>query len=274
MAKAERDFNTRNFLKYVLLFGGVAALMILTRPAKEPVKAGNTIPLYDLIITSRDAAGSIILNGISIGDHKAGEKPGKTRIALTPWLQNGDNKLIISTRQPSTKRSPFVLAELAITPLGGELQKNKLFELNAASTKTLTIKVSNMPAWQWQKGEATFHDTDELRSAVKRLHAAFAAKDKKKIRRTESPLFKDMEKMTGRQGLERRVFRNEIIEKGNLEPLPEIIIVPFDNGRIMRVTSPTREAPIRVFMDYGNGGKAIFTGQFWSRIDGEWFVVR
>jgi hypothetical protein len=42
----------------------------------------------------------------------------------------------------------------------------------------------------------------------------------------------------------------------------------------MRATGADGEAPIRVYFNYGNGGKAILTGKYWSKINGEWQVVR
>ena len=106
------------------------------------------------------------------------------------------------------------------------------------------------------------------------MHAAFVAKDLAAIGKVEAPLFHDMELLTGREGLERRVYRQEIIKKGTVEPLRPLIIVPFDNGRIMRVTQRDGEAPIRVYYKYGNGGKVILTGQFLSKINGTWHAVR
>lgn len=274
MAKLQKDFNTGNFLKYVLLFGGIAALMLFTKPKESEEDKNHPFPLYDLELKASHAAGSIILNGISIARHKAGAEQRESSIALTPWLQNGQNTLSITTRKPSEAKAPDLIAAIRITPVKGAVVVRPLVHLKAAEAKTIRFEAKGLPVWAWQQGAATFHDTEEIKAAVKTLHDAFTARDKAAIRAIEAPMFRDMEKLTTREGLERRVYRNEIIDKGKLEPLPRLIIVPFDNGRVMRVTGPDGEAPIRLYYRYGNGGKVILTGRFWSKINGKWQVVR
>ncbi len=274
MANKHKEFNTGNFIKYVLLFGGVAGLMLLTKPKDDNGETNNPFPLYELHLSSKNAAGSIILNGISIGHHKSGERQETSKISLTPWLLNGENTLSITTSNPALKAAPDLKVELETIPKTGKAEHKTLFHLKAASAKTVKITAKGLPVWQWLKGAATFHDSEELKAAVANLHKAYGLKETKTIRKIEAPLFQDMDKLTGRPGLERRVYRNEIIEKGTLEALPPVTIVPFDNGRIMRVSGPDGEAPIRVYFKYGNGGKVILTGQFWSKIKGNWHVVR
>ena len=268
------QFNSKRFLTLVLLFGGVAALMLFTKPKSNLESVARPFSLYDLHLTARNAQGSIILNGISIGHHKAGDSLQESTIALTPWLKNGKNTLFVTTSKPNGKISPDLLAELKVTLKDGGESREKLFHLTAASSDKTVFQVKGLPSWQWLEGLATFHDSQEIRLAVKQLHAAFVAKDLAAIGKVEAPLFHDMELLTGREGLERRVYRQEIIKKGTVEPLRPLIIVPFDNGRIMRVTNKDGEAPIRVYYKYGNGGKVILTGQFWSKINGTWHVVR
>ncbi len=83
-----------------------------------------------------------------------------------------------------------------------------------------------------------------------------------------------MERLTGREGLERRQYRGEIILKGEPEPLGQLRVIRYADGKVVRVTNKDGLAPIRVYFRYGNGGKIILTGQYWSKINGQWYVVR
>ncbi len=268
-----KNFNSRRFLTIFGLFGALAAVMLFTKPKDPADRSSNDFPHYTLQLTSSHAKGSIILNGISIGHHQAQEKQ-VSRIGLTSWLKNGTNTLYITTSKPSVDHRPDIKVQMDFTPTKGGVETQELFHLTQASSKKFIIEATGLPDWQWLNGEATFHDFDELKRVVLKLHQAFEAKNIKTIRAMERPMFHDMELMTGREGLERRVYRGEIIKKGRVEPLGKLTIVPFDNGRIMRVSTGDGEAPIRVYYHYGNGGKLILTGQFWSKIDGQWYVVR
>jgi len=268
-----KNFNSRRFLTILGLFGAVAALMLFTKPKNPLDRATNKFPHYSLQMTSSHAKGSIILNGISIGHHQARDQTVST-IGLTPWLKNGSNTLYITTSKPSADHRPDLKVVMEFTPPKGAVETHELLHLKQSSSEKVVIEATGLPVWQWIQGEATFHDSAEVQRAVEKLHHAFETKDIATIRAMERPMFHDMELITGREGLERRVYRGEIINKGVVEPLGKFTIVPFDNGRIMRVSNRDGEAPIRVYYRYGNGGKLILTGQFWSKIDGQWYVVR
>lgn len=270
-----KQFNLRRFLTLVALFAGVAALMLFTRPNSDPTATtARPFPLYDLRLTGKAARGTLILNGVSIAHHETGPEERSATIALTPWMKNGANRLHITTSGPMENTPPDLKVTLITTQPSGKADEKQLFHMKKPAARQTIITATGLPEWRWMAGEATFHDHEEIKSAVRRLHDAFANKDTNTIRNMEAPLFADMETLTGREGLARRQYRNEVIEKGKIEPLRRMIIVPFDNGRIMRVTNPDGEAPIRIYFNYGGGGKAILTGQFWSKINSEWKVVR
>lgn len=269
-----KHFNLKRFLVIIGLFSALAALMLFIKPKNDLKSLPRPFPLYELYITASNAKGSIIINGIAIAHHQSGADLRTSKISLTPWLKNGMNSLHFTTSQPQKYIKPDVKVELETTPITGDPVKKLLFQLQQSSSQKSVLTVRGLPTWQWQNGEKTLHDVEEIKAAVKELHRAFKNKDIKAIRKTEAPLFQDMELLTGREGLERRVYRNEIIEKGQVEVLRAFTIVPFDNGRIMRVSGADGEAPIRVYFRYGNGGKVILTGQFWSKIKGQWRVVR
>ncbi len=274
MRRIQNDFNIKRFFAILIPFSLVAVLMVLTKPKPQSPANKNPYPLYFLHIESDAAAGSIILNDISIGHHKTRADKRPSKIALTPWLMNGKNKLYVSTQQVKSDKQPSLIAKLEMIYPGGQPETKPLFELTKPSAKLAIINAENLPQWSWQKGEATFHDSTEIKAAVRRLHQAFKEKNTKTVREVESPMFADMVRITEREGLERRHHRDEIIQKGKLDPLKKLIIVPFANGKVMRVTQPDGEAPIRIYFRYGNGGKVIVTGKFWSKIEGEWRVVR
>ncbi len=275
MAKPRRPFDIRKFLTLVVLFGGVAALMLYVKP-KEKSKAPSKhdIPIYMLHLTASNSAGSIIVNGITIASHKASREPRVSRISLTPWLHNGQNRITLTTAKLNSKQPPSLTAELERHLPGQKPKKTRLLTLEEPGSKTAQLTAENLPQWQWQNGQATLHNPEEIKKAIKRLHQAYKAKDTELIRKIEAPLFQDMHRLTGREGLERRVYRNEIISKGKLEPLRALRITPFANGKVIRVTNADGEAPVRIYYRYGGGGKVILTGKYWSKINGEWHVVR
>ena len=279
MAKPRKPFDSRKFLTLVLLFSGVAALMLYTKPKEKGEGLTNhDMPIYMLHLTASNSSGSIILNGITIASHKASKAPTTSKISLTPWLQNGQNRLTLTTTspgpKPASKKEPSLMAELEEQQPGQKTKISPLLEIKGAGTKTAAFTAENLPKWQWQNGQATLHNPEEIKKAIKRLHQAYKAKDTELIRKIEAPLFQDMHRLTGREGLERRVYRNEIISKGKLEPLRALRITPFANGKVIRVTNADGEAPVRIYYRYGGGGKVILTGKYWSKINGEWHVVR
>ena len=275
MAKPRKSFDSRKFLTLVVAFGGVAALMLYTKPKEKGTnRSDHDSPIYMLHLTASNSAGSIILNGITIASHKAGTAQSASRISLTPWLQNGQNNLTLTTAKPNPKQNPSLFAELEHQQPGQTPERTSLILLTGPGSKTAIVTGKNLPKWQWQKGEPTLHDPEDIKKAVKRLHQAYESKDTKLIRKIEAPLFQDMHRLTGREGLERRVYRNEIITKGKLEPLRALRITSFANGKVVRVTNRDGEAPVRVYYRYGGGGKVILTGKYWSKINGAWHVVR
>lgn len=274
MENNKPKFNLQRFLWLIIPFTMVAALMIYMKPREELEFKPRPFPLYNLKITSKASKGTIILNGISINAHKSDEETRDSVISLTPWLVNGENTLYISNRNHLENTTQQFKASLEIIPREGPAKEQSLKTAENGELEKLIIWADSLPEWSWLKGSPSFHDNQEVLTAVRDLHKAFINKDQKLIQKIEQPLFQDMEKLTGRSGLERREYRAEIIRKGTVEPLGKLLIVPFDNGRIMRVTKTDGEAPIRVYYKYGNGGKVILTGRFWSKINGEWHVVR
>lgn len=270
----KRAFNFKRFLTIVILFGGVAALMLFNRKDRPVTTPHTDFPLYDLVMQGSNAKGSIILNDISIARYKIGDEKRDAHIALTPWLKNGANQLTVTTSLLKTGQKSEVSFTLKVTHPDGELKEEQLFTHNKPASDKTIITTNNLPTWTWLKGRATFHDEGELREAIKALHKAYEDNKLDQIAATEAPLFKDMVRLTGREKLSERQYRKEIIQKGKVEPLSTYRIVPFDNGRVMRATGADGEAPIRVYFNYGNGGKAILTGKYWSKINGEWQVVR
>lgn len=294
MARFKREFDIKRFLWVVIPFTLVAAFMLYMKPKDPNEIRPNPFPLYNLHLVGKGTKGTITLNGISIAHYNSGDANRTSLISLTPWLSNGENKLQITINQTGKKNSAKnanLKISLEQQPKTGDPMKKELFSLedekqnqrsdpdkNQAQqksiSKTLYIKAFGLPEWSWHQGSVGFHDANEIRKAVKNLHKLFAQKDIPKIRAVEKHLFQDMETLTGREGLERRQYRGEIILKGSVEPLGKLLIIPYAEGKVVRVTNKDGEAPIRIYFRYGNGGKVILTGQYWSKINGKWHVVR
>ena len=278
MAKARGTFDTRKFLTITGLFAAVAALMLFTKPddpaKNRTVNPQGTIPHTILLLKSKNAEGSISVNGVPIAAHKAGREPHHSRLSLTPWLQNGDNTLTITATHPTPQASPKIEAKLERHQPGQAPIVKPLLTVTKPGSISRKITAQNLPLWQWQQGEEGLHSRQDIAKAIKTLHKAYQDKDIKLIRQIERPLFQEMVQLTGREGLERRVYRGEIIEKGRAAPLPAFTIIPYHNGKLIRVTGKDGEAPIRIYYAYGGGGKVILTGKYWSKINGSWQVVR
>ncbi len=286
MGKINPKFDVKRFLWVVVPFTLVAAFMIYMKPKDPNAERPNPFPLHNLHLEGLNVQGNIILNGISITNYKLGKSKRSTTVSLTPWLLNGENKLQITMNKSKEAKSPDTMtlkAEVHFQPKLGAIAKNQLFDqrnipsVNTAekvAPKTYYIQAAELPEWEWRKGKAEFHDVREIKAAVYKLHRAFKKKNIAEIRETEKYLFEDMVKLTGREGLERRQYRGEIILKGEPEPLGPLRVIPYADGKVVRITNKDGLAPIRVYFRYGNGGKIILTGQYWSKIDGKWYVVR
>ncbi len=290
MGKIDPKFDIKRFLWVVVPFTLVAAFMLYMKPKDPNAGRPNPFPLHNLHLVGQNVQGNIILNGISIANYKLGETKRSTTISLTPWLINGENKLQVSrqvsrnkTREEPSANTSGLKAEIHFQPKLGAITKNPLFDLKKLQAiktdekdtlKAYYIQASALPDWGWNKGKTDFHDISEIKAAVYKLHSAFKKRNISAIRETEKYLFDDMEKLTGREGLERRQYRGEIILKGEPEPLGQLRVIPYADGKVVRVTNKDGLAPIRVYFRYGNGGKIILTGQYWSKINGQWYVVR
>lgn len=278
MVKIDKKFDVKRFLWVVIPFSLVAAFSVYMKPKDPNDQRPNSFPLHNLHIEGQNSTGSVSLNGIPIANFKLGSEKRTSVISLTPWLMNGENKLQISKYKSVQNENQNLKLELEKQPkAGAPILKEITIGAKgpeAANSITTYITAKELPTWSWQKGKTEFHDESEIKAAIKKLHRAFKDKNIKKIREIEKPLFTDMEQLTGREGLERRQYRAEIIIKGETEPLGKLIIMPFADGKVVRVTNKDGLAPIRVYFRYGNGGKVILTGQYWSKIDGQWFVVR
>lgn len=278
MVKIDKKFDVKRFLWVVIPFSLVAAFSVYMKPKDPNNQHPKSFPLYNLHIEGKNATGSVSLNGIPIANYKLGREKRTSVISLTPWLMNGENKLQISKYKSDKSQNQILKLELEKQPKAGApiIKELTIGTKGSAEANPITtfIEAKELPEWSWQKGKAEFHDESEIKTALVKLHRAFQDKNIKKIREIEKPLFNDMEQLTGREGLERRQYRAEIIIKGETEPLGKLIIMPFDDGKVVRVTNKDGLAPIRVYFRYGNGGKVILTGQYWSKIDGQWYVVR
>lgn len=293
MGKINPKFDIKRFLWVVVPFTLVAAFMLYMKPKDPNAGRPNPFPLHNLHLVGQNVQGNIILNGISIANYKLGETKRSTTVSLTPWLTNGENKLQISintilknrTKEAISPVTWEIKAAVHFQPKLGAIAKNQLFDLKKLppvstddndylTPQTYFIQASELPEWGWSKGKADFHDIREIKAAVYKLHSAFKKRNISAIRETEKFLFDDMERLTGREGLERRQYRGEIILKGEPEPLGQLRVIPYADGKVVRVTNKDGLAPIRVYFRYGNGGKIILTGQYWSKIDGQWYVVR
>lgn len=286
MGKIDPKFDVKRFLWVVVPFTLVAAFMLYMKPKDPNAGRPNPFPLHNLQFQGKNIQGHILLNGISIANYQLGENKRKSVVSLTPWLKNGENKLQISINKINPKQeldAASLKIELQFQPKLGEISKKEIFSekgqlltsvIENKTLKTYYVKADELPVWGWQKGEEAFHDENEIKQAVFKLHSAFKKRNIKQIRETEKFLFEDMEALTGREGLERRQYRGEIILKGEAEPLEQLRIIPYADGKVVRVTNKDGLAPIRVYFRYGNGGKIILTGQYWSKINGQWYVVR
>lgn len=278
MVKINKKFDLKRFLWVVIPFSLVAAFSVYMKPKDPNDQRPNSFPLHNLHIKGQNSTGSISLNGIPIANYKLGQEKRLSIISLTPWLKNGENKLQISNYETVQNKQQKLKFQLEKQPKVGAPILKEITQAaenpKSANTITTYIAAKELPRWSWQEGKTEFHDETEIKAAIVKLHRAFKDKNIKKIREIEKPLFKDMEQLTGREGLERRQYRAEIIIKGETEPLGKLIIMPFADGKVVRVTNKDGLAPIRVYFRYGNGGKVILTGQYWSKINGQWFVVR
>ena len=286
MGKINPKFDIKRFLWVVVPFTLVAAFMLYMKPKDPNAGRPNPFPLHNLNLVGQNVQGNIILNGISIANYKLGATKRSSTVSLTPWLINGENKLQVSinkSKTPKSQETATLKAEVHFQPKLGAIVKNQLFDLKKRpplktgdndTPQTYYIQASELPEWGWSKGKTDFHDISEIKAAIYKLHSAFKKRNIAAIRETEKFLFDDMERLTGREGLERRQYRGEIILKGEPEPLGQLRVIPYADGKVVRVTNKDGLAPIRVYFRYGNGGKIILTGQYWSKINGQWYVVR
>jgi hypothetical protein len=262
----------------VLAAAVLIAAPAMTDPPPQPVS---------LNVNAIGAQGVVRVNGVPVHYFKEGgpkvSKTGAgtftnaspTLFVSTAYLllcTNGDNKISVEAQTTDPK------GEVQLT-LVKSMNEPPLFDqkLKHSGTLNYSLPQSGLPQWTWIKADAVTDGKSELLKTVAAYQQAFVKKDIATIDAFERSYFDNVLKMQAMPPEALKEAQNEEakdIRSAKLQPLsaPDSLLAEsYLNGRLYVVTDKNHNAPV---MLVSPGTPPWGMGEYWSRIDGKWYVVK
>lgn len=224
-----------------------------------------------LAVASDRADGVALVNGVPIHRFaKSGsvkENLSTASLPLAPWLVNGRNVIevrIAKLGSGGKVGTQFVKSE-------AQFMDGRLQFVETAQTVAFEARAEGLPRWRFLDAEPMGADESGLRTAVSALHAAVGKADTKGMMSVRKPYFDDLTQIYGAPppDLEKQLAAE--LKQGKLRPLPgKLTVSTAHDGKVAIVETAQGGAPIRA--DAKDGHMEL--GQYWSKLDGKWLVIR
>lgn len=249
----------------------VLALAILLLSTSLATAADDPPTRWMLAVASDRADGVTLVNGVPIHRFaKSGsgkENLSTASLPLAPWLVNGRNviEVRIAKVAPGGKvGTQFVKSE-------AQFRDGTLEFVETPLTVAFEAAAEGLPRWRFLDAEPIGQDEAGLRKAVAALHAAVAKADTKTMMAVRKPYFDDLTRIYGAPppDLEKQLAAE--LKQGKLRPLPaKLTVSTAHDGKVAIVETAEGTAPIRA--DAKDGHMEL--GQYWSKLDGKWLLIR
>jgi hypothetical protein len=256
-----------SWLAVVLVAVGLAA------PA-----AAQQSPNIIVNVTYHLAGGRVLVNGVPVQsfatDPRARPDAADPTIvvSLAPWLNNGDNAIVVETRPRGN--GSFAEVRILRTLNEPELLGKRIV---GPGTAERTVTVTGVPRWAWLDSQPFTGNPRTVINAVRDLHGAFARNNTAAFDAARQAMERDLSRAFGPMPAEARKEMHTFIARAQLLPLnPDELTVSVHYGnRLFVVSRPDGSAPVQAYTGQErNPQTKMDTGQYWVLVDGFWQVVR
>ena len=131
-----------------------------------------------------------------------------------------------------------------------------------------------MPKWRWLNATPVDAGAQGLTDSVGKLHKAFSTSALDDIVLLAEPFFAENELAGGPSATDFREQVGPMLKAGKLVPLPKLTATRHADGKLFRVVGADGKPPIVVVIKQGDMTNAIRMGEWWSKLDGNWKLVR
>ena len=237
----------------------------LVKPLAQP--QSRSYDLYSLTTWNRTAV-TLTVNGIDVLTYGDGlPERGQRGDFLTPWLVRGENVIKVTMQPADTGIVPVEKSASLVLRAAPDGQNLKSF----SASDTITLKQEEVPQWSWQDAETWNGDFAEVLAAVQELHLALANHDIAAVNAMHQARYDDFAKIYGTPNGNDVATADERLRQASPLPLDQLLVRRHAEGRLVHVTDRAGKGPITV--RFADGGTQR-TGEWWSKIKGEWQVVR
>ena len=204
---------------------------------------------------------------------------------FSTFAKDGPNFLTVEARpEKGQAQATTTVSAIATTGSLSDLDKPPLFKetITGSGKSENTIVLKNVPRWAFLEVQPFAGNKDDVLTAVRALHKAFADHDAKTLQAAFKPMYDDLLPYMGEALGSPAQFAAQMTElatNSKVEPLPADLKVESGYGdRLFIVTTPSGKAPIqaasRQLSQDGKPQWTMHTGMYWiHRTDG-WFVIR
>jgi hypothetical protein len=259
----------------------------LAQPKDAPLDAQHLV----VMVLHNRAEGVVKLNGIPVSRFtSAGAEPGmmvtESLGSLSLFAENGPNLLSIEVA-PAQAGDPIETECRIIVATGSieDLDKPPLFDLKVKGAGTITqnLNLTHVPRWFFEDAPPWQGEKQDVIQAVQVLHKAFADRDMKAISASLHPMFTELSSVMG-PGMgsfeDSMKQMQEWLKTAKVDPLPaDLNVESFYGGRLFVVSGKAGAAPIRIASaevdkDTGRPERLLESGQFWTRRNNQWVLIR
>jgi hypothetical protein len=258
--------------------------------AQTPETAIDARKLVVMVLHNR-AVGVVKLNGVPVkrfdsSAAREGMMVTDSIGTLSLYAQDGANAFTIEVR-PSRPGDEIETECRMIIATGSfeDLEKPPLFQQKIKGSGTIAhnLLLRNVPHWAFQDAEPWRGDKQDVLTAVRALHKAFADRDMKSISAGLRPMFDEMSAVMG-PGMgsfdEGMGEMQKMLKTAKVDALPaDLSVESFYGDRLMVVSRKDGGPPIRITaakidQDTGRPEVLLESGAYWTRRDSRWVLIR
>lgn len=256
------------------MFGVRTIAMTLVAAFVAPtITHADPLPTYGAGVQYSNAYVVLEVNGapvLTFGED--GEDVGYTGGGGGPisnWLMPGKNEIALIIEKRGDSGEPAVSLEIS-DPSTGETAVSEQF--TKAGRHVVRLDDVKLPPWSFMAGETWAGDEKGLTEAVHALYSAATKRDVEALMTMHGPFIEDTAKLWSLDPAEMREELADAFGRSlSIDPLPKLTLRPYLDGKVVRVTGPKDEAPIEAD---GADDMHLEMGEWWSKLEGEWKVVR
>jgi hypothetical protein len=257
----------------VTTIGRACALALGVMAAAAPLAAQDMPPDITVNVVREYAAGTIFVNGVPVHSYayeptNAGT-PVTDAVSVGLWLVDGENAIAVDSKatQDGGYAEVTIMESFDVPPY---LEQR----IDGQGRAEVTVTTKGTPPWAWLDAEPVTGDGSDLLVAVAALHDAIARKDMAAFESMHAAKDVDFTKVFGPMPEDMRAEMRNFLTTVPLQPLAsDLVATAYLDGRLWVVTDGAGGAPVMIF-DEADPVTRLATGQFWTKKDGAWQVVR